>query len=108
MTTPARHPERGHVPVVDGATADWLLRELERFRVPAALAGRPTANGITPSRLIPVFRDRHELAAGHDLGSEIRAALAASQFLVVLCSPAAAQSHWTNAEIDAFKRSRPD
>ena len=92
----------------DSATADWLHRELERFRVPAALAGRSTANGITPKRLIPVFRDRHELAAGHDLGTEIRAALAASQFLVVLCSPAAAQSHWTNAEIDTFKRTRPD
>lgn len=92
----------------DSATADWLHRELERFRVPHGLVGRLTAHGVAPKRLIPVFRDRQELAAGHDLGTEIRAALATSQFLLVLCSPAAARSHWTNAEIDAFKRSRPD
>ena len=26
----------------------------------------------------------------------------------MLCSPAAAQSRWTNAEIEAFKRARPE
>ena len=31
-----------------------------------------------------------------------------SQFLVVLCSPNAAKSRWTNAEIEAFKRTRPE
>src|SRR4051794_21763808 len=92
----------------DQATADWLHRELERFRVPHSLAGRLTANGVVPRRLNPVFRDRHELAAADDLGTEIRSALASSQFLIVLCSPEAARSHWTNAEIEAFKRTRPD
>jgi tetratricopeptide (TPR) repeat protein len=92
----------------DQSTAEWLHRELERFRVPHALAGRLTANGVVPKRLSPVFRDRHELAAAHDLGTEIRSALASSQFLIVLCSPDAARSHWTNAEIEAFKRTRPD
>ena len=92
----------------DQATADWLHHEIERFKVPRSLAGRLTATGVVPSRLTPIFRDRHELAAADDLGAEIRSALAASQFLIVLCSPAAATSRWTNAEIDAFKRTRPD
>ena len=92
----------------DKELADWLHRELERFRVPRSLAGRLTANGIVPRRLTPIFRDQQELAAAGDLGQEIKAALAASQFLIVLCSPTAARSRWTNAEIEAFKHSRPD
>lgn len=92
----------------DEAVARWLHSALEHFRVPASLAGTLTENGVVPKRLAPIFRDRHELAAAEDLGSEIRQALAGSRFLIVLCSPAAAQSKWTNAEIDAFKRVRPD
>ncbi|MBA3526412.1 MAG: toll/interleukin-1 receptor domain-containing protein [Pseudomonadota bacterium] len=92
----------------DEAVVDWLHSALERFRVPASISGKLTENGVVPKRLTPIFRDRHELAAAADLGAEIRQALAASRFLIVLCSPAAAQSKWTNAEIDAFKRARPD
>ena len=92
----------------DEAVAHWLHSALERFRVPPSIAGRLTENGVVPKRLSPIFRDRHELAAAEDLGEEIREALAASRFLIVLCSPAAAKSKWTNAEIDEFKRSRPD
>lgn len=92
----------------DEALANWLYGQLEKFRVPHALAGRLTEHGVIPGRLTPIFRDEHELAAGDDLGAEIRDALASSQFLIVLCSPNAATSHWTNAEIEAFKRVRPD
>ncbi len=92
----------------DSADADWLHQELERFRVPRSLAGKLTANGVIPKRLSPVFRDRHELAASDDLGAEIRQALELSRCLIVLCSPAAAKSKWTNAEIDTFKRLHPE
>jgi len=92
----------------DEEIADWLHTELERFRVPRALAGRLTENGVIPRRLTPIFRDEHELAAADDLGEEIEGALASSQFLIVLCSPNAAKSHWTNAEIEVFKRARPN
>src|SRR4051794_32747182 len=92
----------------DQELADWLHRELEEFRVPPALAGKLTANGVVPKRLAPIFRDQHELAAADDLGEEIEEALASSQFLIVLCSPDAAKSQWTNAEIEMFKRTRPD
>ncbi len=92
----------------DKELAGWLYGQLEKFRVPKALAGRLAEHGVIPSRLTPVFRDEHELSASHDLGEEIRSALATSRFLIVLCSPNAAKSHWTNAEIEAFKRTRPD
>jgi tetratricopeptide (TPR) repeat protein len=92
----------------DKELADWLHRELERFRVPRSLAGKLTANGVVPRRLTPIFRDQHDLSAGGDLAEEIKAALAASQFLVVLCSPTAATSRWTNQEIESFKRTRPE
>lgn len=92
----------------DESVADWLHRELERFKVPRSIAGRLTANGVVPGRLTPIFRDRHELAAADDLGAEIKAALASSQYLIVLCSPSAAASRWTNAEIETFKRTRPE
>ena len=81
----------------DEDLAEWLHRELEGFRVPRALAGRLTENGVVPKRLTPIFRDEQELAAADDLGDEIETALASSQFLIVLCSPNAAKSRWTNS-----------
>ena len=68
------------------------------------LVGQLTDMGPVPKRLSPIFRDRHELAAAADLGEEIEEAIAGSRFLIVLCSPSAAQSHWINEEINCFKR----
>ena len=76
--------------------------------MPSSIAGRLTHQGVVPKRLTPIFRDRQELAASTDLGAEIREAITASRFLIVLCSPAAANSQWTNEEIDTFKRLQPD
>ena len=90
------------------AIADWLHQALERFVVPSHLVGRITDHGAVPKRLTPIFRDLNELPASDDLGGEIRAAIAGSRFLIVLCSPAAARSRWTNAEIEVFRRVRPD
>jgi len=70
----------------DEASASWLHDQLEKFRVPSSIAGRLTDNGIVPKRLTPIFRDRRELAAGGELGDEIKDALAASRFLIVICS----------------------
>ena len=92
----------------DEELAEWLHEELEGFHVPPELAGRLTDNGVIPKRLAPIFRDEHELAAASDLSVEIEQALGSSQYLIVLCSPEAAKSRWTNAEIELFKRTRPD
>jgi tetratricopeptide (TPR) repeat protein len=91
----------------DEHVAEWLHDALEDFRVPGHLVGRITEHGCVPRRLTPIFRDVRELPASSDLGQEIKAALKASRFLIVLCSPAAAQSKWVNAEIEAFKRVHP-
>ena len=88
----------------DVATARWLHRALERYRLPKALVGGDTPFGPAPRRLQPVFRDRDELPASGDLGGELRAALAESRFQIVLCSPRAARSNWVNEEILSFKR----
>jgi tetratricopeptide (TPR) repeat protein len=92
----------------DEADAKWLHEVLEKFTVPPGLVGRQAAHGPIPKSFAPIFRDRQELAASSDLGGEIRQALARSRFLIVLCSPAAAASHWTNEEIATFKRLHPD
>ena len=60
--------------------------------------------GPIPRNLKPIFRDREELSAGHNLGEKIEAALKASENLIIICSTNAAQSHWVNQEILFFKR----
>ena len=92
----------------DAADAEWLHRAIEKFRVPKALVGRRVERFLVPARLTPVFRDRSELAASKDLSEEIRQAIECSRHLIVLCSPAAAQSRWVNEEIRQFRRLRPD
>lgn len=91
----------------DSAMADWLHDQIERFRVPAALVGRRTGRTLVGERLGKVFRDRQELAAARDLTEEIDEALARSRALIVLCSPAAATSRWTQAEIERFMAHHP-
>lgn len=83
--------------------ARWLHRALEGYQVPARLVGRPTRAGAAPRRLRPIFRDLDEMGAGPDLGDRLKAALAQSANLIVVCSPAAAASPWVNEEIRAFK-----
>lgn len=89
----------------DAAWARWLLRRLETYRVPSRLVGTHGANGVIERRLGTFFRDREELPTAGDLGETIRAALADSETLVVICSPTAAQSRWVNAEVAAFQTS---
>ncbi|MGD2130235.1 MAG: toll/interleukin-1 receptor domain-containing protein [Lysobacterales bacterium] len=88
----------------DSKWAGWLQRSLESFRTPKSLVGRKAALGTVPSRLTPIFRDRDELASSPDLSERINDALARSENLVVVCSPAAARSNWVNEEILAFKK----
>lgn len=89
---------------VDSSVAKRLHAWLESYRIPKRLVGRQTPLGRVPRRLRPIFRDREELPTSADLGEQIGAALQASQCLIVICSPRAAQSRWVNEEILAFKR----
>ena len=56
----------------------------------------------------PIFRDRDDFTAGHALTDQTLAALDASAALIVICSPAAAKSHYVNEEIRLFKSRHPE
>lgn len=88
----------------DRGWAAWLHRELERYRVPTALIGRPSPVGPLGRRLPPVFQDREELAASSDLAQSVREALAQSANLIVICSTSGARSRWVNEEVRAFSK----
>lgn len=90
----------------DTAIADWLHPKLEKYRVPRSLVGTPSRDGTVPERLIPIFRDREELPTSSQLGDNLQRSLEQSRYLVVICSPAAAQSRWVEEEIRAFKNSQ--
>jgi len=87
----------------DTRWAKWLHGALEGYRIDKELVGRSTAQGPIPKALRPIFRDREDFSAGHSLTQQTLAALEASQFLIVICSPNAAQSQYVNEEIRRFK-----
>ena len=82
----------------DQRLARWLHSSLETYRLPRAVraknAGKP--------RLGPVFLDQSDMGASPNLGDEVERALAASESLVVICSPASQQSRWVAAEVAYF------
>jgi tetratricopeptide (TPR) repeat protein len=92
----------------DERMASRLHRWLETYRLPRRVIGRDTPRGKVPKRLTPIFRDRNELPASHDLNEEVRIALAESASLIVLCSPSARRSRWVEEEISFFRSIHPD
>ncbi|HET9638557.1 MAG TPA: TIR domain-containing protein [Allosphingosinicella sp.] len=92
----------------DAAVGRWLHRKLEGYRLPKRLAGTQGEDGEVPTRLTPIFRDRDELPAAGDLSERVRAALAASRNLIVVCSPSSAASPWVAKEIATFRELHPD
>jgi len=91
----------------DSAAARWLHRRLETYRIPRRLVGTPGEHGPVPARLTPIFRDREELPAAGDLSERVRAALAGSRHLIVICSPNSAASLWVAKEIETFRQLHP-
>jgi tetratricopeptide (TPR) repeat protein len=87
----------------DAAFGEAIHRELENYRIPRELIGQGGAHGPIPAKLRPIFRDRYDLEAGHSLRQQVTDAIANSQAMVVVCSPASAQSAYVNEEIRQFK-----
>jgi WD40 repeat protein len=82
---------------LDTAAARALHRQIETYRIPAYIrrqSGR--------QQMGKVFRDQDELPLMANLGEGIRAALAASAWLIVICSPDLPLSKWCMAEVDYF------
>jgi len=80
----------------DEAVVQRLHRRLEAFDIPRALRKENVR------RLGRIFRDKDELAAASELGAELTEKIEAAEWLIVCCSPAAAQSQWVNAEVESF------
>jgi len=87
----------------DQAWARWLHARLESYRIDKDLIGRATATGSVPPTLRPIFCDRDDFSAGYSLDEQTMAALAASRFLVAICSPHAVKSKYVDEEIRHFK-----
>ena len=87
----------------DKKWGEWLQHALERIRIDKDLVGRQTTAGPVPKTLRPIFRDREDFSAGPSLTGQTLAALEASQFLIVICSPNAAHSKYVNEEVRRFK-----
>ena len=67
-------------------------------------SGALTDHGPVPRGCRPIFRDRQRTGRlGRPRRARSRKRSAGSRFLIVLCSPAAAASRWTNAEIDELQ-----
>jgi hypothetical protein len=92
----------------DAAFGRRLHRQLENYALPRRLVGRETKQGTVPRKLAPIFRDREEFAAAHDLSAQVREALRQSRCLIVVCSPASAGSEWVSREIALFRELHPD
>ena len=87
----------------DDAWGRWLHRQIENYRVPRRLVGRPSRDGKVPRRMYPAYRDREELPVSSDLGANIKSCLERSRYLIVICSPHAARSAWVTEEVLLFK-----
>ncbi len=105
-----RHSER------DSRIAALLQRELENYRLPRGLDGRKEKTGAlfkslpaerNPRRLGRIFRDTTDLGARADLTAELRRELEDSEYMIVLCSPASAESVWVEREICYFLQTHP-
>jgi hypothetical protein len=90
----------------DKSWGRWLHRSIETYGIPAELVGqhRIPSGHFAPKRFYQTFRDREELAASASLGEEIDKALRDSHYLIIICSPNAAQSKWVNQEVSTFQR----
>lgn len=84
---------------LDRRVSKTVHRFLETFRIP-----RPLRHEKSSSKLGAVFRDDEELSATPSLPASIEQALAEARWLIVICTPDAAQSTWVNRETDAFIR----
>lgn len=82
----------------DEKWAKWLQYKLEHYNLPSSVR---KINPSLPERVCPVFKDTTDLAGGV-LEKAIKDALDTSKYLIVICSPLAAQSLWVCREVQEF------
>ena len=86
-----RHVDR------DRKWAEWLIAALEGYRVPRRCRSADCRRGCARS-----FATRTKLPSSPDLNDQIRQALVASRFLIVVCSAFTPRSKWVEREIQIF------
>ena len=82
----------------DEKQAKWLQNKLEHYKLPTVVR---TENPSLPETIYPIFRDTTDLSGGF-LAGAIEDALKSSKYLIVVCSPRAAQSQWVCKEVQYF------
>ena len=82
----------------DEKWAKWLQHKLEHYKLPTSVR---KIDPSLPERVRPVFKDTTDLAGGV-LEKAIKEALYFSKYLIVICSPRAAQSPWVCKEVQEF------
>ena|ERR1700686_132095 len=92
----------------DSAAAKRLHTRLESFHIDKDLVGRETAMGPIPKQLRPIFRDRHDFDAGGRLAEQTVQALDDAGALILLASPASANSKPVDEEVRLFQSRHPD
>ena len=88
----------------DQKWAKWLQKKLESYRLPTVI--RKESGKSLPRRIAPVFLDATDLTVGK-LNDKLNQELAASRYLIVICSPNSARpnqegKHYVNAEVTHF------
>ncbi len=85
-----------HAPL-DMEIAKKVHTGLETYHIPHSVQVR-----TGKKKMGRVFRDQEELPIGSDLDNNISSALAASGYLIVICSPQTPGSYWVCKEIETF------
>ena len=80
----------------------WLAGEFASHRIDKDLVGRQTSVGPLPRTLRPIFCSCEDATGGQPPSDTRLTALQTAQFLIVLCSPAAAASPHVNEDISRF------
>lgn len=81
-----------------------VRRRLEAVRIPSDLIV-DIPNGLDSAKHIrPIFIDEYDLGLDASVKRSLDVELAKSAFLIVLCSPEAAESEWVAGEIETFIR----
>lgn len=83
----------------DAREAVRLQHAIERYRLPAVLCKEDSS---IPRRIKPLYCYLNDMHAGEELMQELKSRMEQSRYLIVVCSPRAAQSTYINSGIDYF------
>ena len=83
----------------DAKWARKIQRKLEHYRMPAALCNKK--GWVKNPPIQPVFFAETDIQPG-PLDKELKQRLEQSRYLIIVCSPNSAKSHWVGKEIQYF------